>query len=67
MKEDSLFGSLEKMGKIHNNAIQLGPLFIDEKAAQVNKFKFSDKGAILTVALSEEQIKTKSIIYKICL
>ncbi len=59
MKEDSLFESLTKMGKKHNNAIRLGTLFIDKKSAKINKFRYNQKGAILTVALSEEQITNK--------
>ena len=59
MKEDLLNRSLEEMGKKHNNAIQLGPLFMDEKSAKINNFRYNDKGAILTVALSEEQITNK--------
>ncbi|MEN2775698.1 SDR family NAD(P)-dependent oxidoreductase [Acetivibrio clariflavus] len=59
MKEMLLSESLERMRKIHNNAIQLGPLFMDDKSAQINKYKYNDYGVILTVALSEEQIRNK--------
>ncbi|HPU42514.1 MAG TPA: polyketide synthase dehydratase domain-containing protein [Acetivibrio clariflavus] len=59
MKEVLLYESLERMRKIHSNAIQLGPLFMDEKSAKINKYKCNDYGVVLTVALSEEQIRNK--------
>lgn len=59
MKEDLLYKSLTELGKKANNAIQLGPLFMDENSAKINKYKYNDKGAVLTVALSEEQIRNK--------
>lgn len=59
MKEMLLSESLEILGKTYNNAIQLGPLFMDEKSAQINKFKYNEKGVVLIVALSEEQIRNK--------
>ena len=59
MKEMLLSESLERLSKIHNNAIQLGPLFMDDKSAKINKYKYNDKGVVLTVALSEEQIRNK--------
>jgi len=59
MKEVFLKESLEKMLEKHNNAINLGPLFIDEKSAKINKYKYNEDGVVLTVALSEEQIRNK--------
>ncbi len=59
MEDHSLYDSLMNLGKEHKNAIQLGTLFIDEKSAKINKFKYNQKGAVLTVALSEEQITNK--------
>lgn len=59
MKEVILNDSLEELAGKLNNAIRLGPVFMDEKSKKVNKFKCNDKGAVFTVALSEEQIRNK--------
>lgn len=57
MQEKLLSESLEMLNKKYNNAINLGPVFMDEKSAKINTFKLNEKGAILKVALSEEQIR----------
>lgn len=59
MIEDLVSESLKKLGRNHNNAIQLGPLFLDEKSAKLNKYKYNDKGAMMIVSLCEEQIRNK--------
>ncbi len=59
MVELNLKDTLENLSKKLNNAIILGPLFMDEKASKINTFKYNELGAILTVALSEEQINNK--------
>lgn len=51
--------SLEQLSKRLPNAINLGPLFMDEKAAKINMFKYNDRGVVLLIALSEEQINNK--------
>ncbi len=59
MIEGLVSESLKELGRNHNNAIQLGPLFIDEKSAKLNKYKYNDKGAMMIVSLCEEQIRNK--------
>ncbi|HEY9061759.1 MAG TPA: SDR family NAD(P)-dependent oxidoreductase [Pseudobacteroides sp.] len=59
MVEITLKDSLEMLSKKLPNAIKLGPLFMDEKAAKVNMFKYNDQGVVLSIALSEEQINNK--------
>jgi len=59
MEEALLSESLKELGQSHNNAIQLGPLFMDEESAKINRYRYNKKGAMLTVALSKEQIRDK--------
>ena len=59
MIEIKLKDSLDATSKKLSNAINLGPLFMDEKAAKINKCRYNNEGAILTVALSEEQLINK--------
>lgn len=55
MVEMRLQDSLESTAKKLSNAIHLGPLFMDEKASKINRFRYNRQGIIFTTALSEEQ------------
>ncbi|MCX7747118.1 MAG: SDR family NAD(P)-dependent oxidoreductase [Clostridia bacterium] len=59
MIEITLKDSIDQASQKLNNAINLGPLFMNDKSAKINKFKYNEKGGVLTVALSEEQISNK--------
>ncbi|KNY26217.1 type I polyketide synthase [Pseudobacteroides cellulosolvens] len=59
MEEILLKNSLEQLSKTLPNSINLGPLFMDEKASKINMFKYNDQGVVLSIALSEEQINNK--------
>jgi NAD(P)-dependent dehydrogenase (short-subunit alcohol dehydrogenase family)/acyl carrier protein len=59
MIETSLVDSFMRTSKKLNNAINLGPLFMDEKSAKINTCKCNTQGAILSIAMSEEQITNK--------
>ena len=59
MAEGLVSESLERLRKKHNSAIQLGPLFMDDKSAKINRYRYNHNGAVMIVSLSEEQIKNK--------